>query len=1342
MYIQPNTKIYSSFNEAKTDIDRYGQPSIFGRSEVLSLEDLTQGHRNLIVGEPGIGKTKLLENIKVFFDQKDNHTILISLKSKNVLDEINTFISTKTHKQKVLLLDALDEIRSSDFSEVLNKIENITRSYPDIIIQISSRWVFVNKYYNSFPEYRLITILPFSNEQVKEYLIKSGHKNEDVDGLLSRFMKFGHGRLVLQVPRYLYYLEKYIKEKSINNVTNISRNELFEYFIYSKLELEEDDPYIDNKAVIKRVLEKLALVMEIFQTNNISKDDLMTFFDDINSDLKLIIVTQISLSAFIGKTILQQSTNDLDMIEFENTEFQEYLAAKEITRFAEPHRVTFSFAADENLNEFLPSWFNTLTFLVDMIPSILEQLLEFSGIRSGEYKIADEAFFNFLGRLNTANISPELKKKIYIDILNYFEKTQHWLVGDLAAVMPEFFSPELELELKNRVVKAELQTGSKRYITLGNVSYLIAYMYRSKVSLDNIYWREKLIGFTKDTNINGVLQRHALYALAELKDPSVIDELPNLMDVDDEMVSRAFISTCVSLNPDNPKSLSYAIQSVRRNDLSGRYGLFDIKERSSVITFLKMFCNDEVFRKEFLEDSTLLSQKDKTLILNINNVFNQEIEKLCYVAIAKSVQSFSHRSIEKSVFVSGLVALLRERNPSFIKDIIQQINKGEKGNHTLFFSQELFVSILNIDDVEAYITSMKALNEIRTALNTMIRIKYSGRPLKEKIYEAGRKFLPKEYAEWEASQNQSLKDNNIEINKKVLSEFRAYLKPSANKFATNVFQFYNQHTEQLDPILTEGDKVRLKELIIENVLKFNPAQNGLTITNISDGGNSTTYTSSVVSHMFGDALLIAKKLNIDLTPFRANIALHIPYAYDQELKVTFELIDDFTPEELAPVIAIYRDKHSHLWRHQPDSFIELVQRYHLTDAVSVLRGFVTENLIRPYVRKNALEVADSLVPNSEWLQSIFNKYINSENEDEKDIAYKANGLLITTYGLKDAIEWRIEEIKKRATAFNIPNSSRVHWVGPIEDELRHDKPFAKPLTELKHKGFEDIFLNLFDSAMTIWSKGKDYHAYAQYVWEITYSYFDNLKEHRDYKPLKLLEKKISLLGDIDGVNWLASNIVKIRRSYLMYLGKPKNISEAIRKFNEARKYSDKNILNSADLFRHLQNAVQTDLRQWIEGQGAYKVIVSEKKFKGNADYEKLIQKTLQSQLQYLLMKRDFKVEITREEQLLNEKRTDFIVRYGFVGPVIIEIKLSSNGDLKSKNIEGTDTYKSMCKYMVGYGATQGIFLIIDNNGSKNINKAISVFGKIPNVWATSLDSYSFSINKIKKAKKNKSKKIK
>jgi len=837
-----------------------------------------------------------------------------------------------------------------------------------------------------------------------------------------------------------------------------------------------------------------------------------------------------------------------------------------------------------------------------------------------------------------------------------------------------------------------------------------------------------------------------LVGLEKLGDKTVIDELPDLSEIADELVAREFVSVCIELNPNHPRSVQFAIETVKRNDIGGRYGLFEITEKDAIKTFLKALINDDQFRKEFLDNTSIVGERDAILVQNIAKVLDSELQKLCLEAIVKCVQTHSYRSADRSVFVINLVKLLKVKIRGFLKKFLTGL-KDDK-DHALYFAQDTLVQILEKKDIKIFLEIMIQAGESRTAVSTMIRIKYSNRPSSEEIFETGRSLLPTEYAEWEKAQLNQINPYEEVQNKRMLDEFRTHLNSAPGKYSTGVFHYYIHSNEKLDSLLENKDRDRFRELITGSVLKFNPAEHGLTIQSQhhdQDGGGTKTYRSSQIAYMFGDALLSAQKIGgVDLTPFRKNIALYMPFAYNNQLSAIFEMIPDFTQEELAPVIQIYKDRETDLWRHQPESFINLVQKYHLSEALPILKSFVKESTFRSFLRCEALRVIDSLIPDKEFLEEVFELYIESENEREREIAHVANGLLITNHGDKKAVTWRIEEIIARAFPFISPVSGHVHTVGPREDELQHDKPFAKPLSELKFAGFEDEYLNMLEKAMDIWNRGKDFHAYASYMWEIIFNYFGNLKEERTYSPLKVLEQKISSFKEKDGANWLASRIVPLRRTYLEYLGKPKNFSEAVRKYNEARKYDDKNIRNSSDLFHHLQDVIQTDLRNWVEYEGAYNIIVSKKKYKENVEYEKLVQMTIKSEINSICRVRGFKIDLAREEQLIDGKRTDFIVRYGFVGPIILEVKLSSNSDLKKRKIEDSKSYASMTSYMKGYGASHGIFLIMDDTGKSHVQRAKETFGKIPNVIPLILDCYTPAMKKIvkRKTKRNPAKKSK
>ena len=1325
IYIQPITKVHSTFAEAKEFFDKFGGVTIFEDEDRLELDALVKGKRNLIVGEPGVGKTLLMQKIKERFDTQGVPATLISLRDNDALKQIDAFFGTAGTEPRALLLDALDEVKSSNFPAVLQKIEEISKTHPDMPLFISGRWVFVSRYANSFPEFRYISISPFTRAQIREYLISAGRAERDVDALLNRIMSFSHRMLVIQIPRYLFYLDDYLKVKGVDAASKVSRNELFEHFIYKKLQLEEEKLNEDKRAITKRVLEKLALAMEIYQTNVITQDELMTFFDDLKSDLKTAALSNVGIDVFYEYSLLKVSQENLDKIEFENTEFQEYLAAKEITRFADPNRTAFAFAVDPNVKEIYPTWFNALTFLVDMQPNLLEQFVEFSGLRSGKFKVLDENFFHFLSRVDPRNIPAAFRISLFKDVIEYHRRTRQWISGQITQAMPDFYDPSLEPQLKTWVEAAESQKDAFRYVPLGNICYVVAYLLRNKIALDKPYWREKLVAYAQDKDENGVLQRHALEALEDLGDPSVIDVLTEVQG--EELVSQAFLSACIALDPDHPKTLQFVFDAIARDDFHGHYGLYEFKKPESVKAFLKQFLDNESFRREFMDDTSVFNDKDQVIVDRIKSVADDEIRELCKQVLVKSAHHSVAYHAEQSVFLQGLWDFLNDGDPGFVLEMVRRIKESEDGKTGLYFAHGFFTRIIKLEDIQPFIQALLDAGEKYSAFTVMMRIKFSKRPNAEKMYEAGRSLLAEDYQKWEEGQAKAAANPQDERAQGLLQEFRTLLEPEKGKYSNNVFDFYKDHADTLDPLLTDDDKKRVFELLSGTVFKFmDPGKFDLTITAQHDG--SKTFSTASAIYIFGDALVAAKRLGFDTAPYRQQVINLIPFAYTEQLRVIFDLVPDIKPEEMTRVFEVYTEKKSDLWRHMPQSFVEAVKQYHITAAAPILKGIITEPLIEKYVREEALPVYDSLVSDAPFLKEVFEKYKASEDQGERKLAHIANGLLITSHADADAIRWRLKEIVDRVGPFKQVYGTRVHSVGDFEDEITHSKTFAKPLMELKYAGFEQDYLNLLNEAFAIWARGSEFHSYAQYLWEIVYSYFDNLKEGRSYGSLQKLETAVASASEHDGVNWFAGRLAHLRKSYLGYLGKPRAIAEAIAKYNDAREYSDKKIRNSEDLFRQVQDALETDLRRWIEGEGAYDILLTKKTPGERREYEKLVQKTLKTQIENILLKRGFQVEVIREAQLLDDKRTDFLVRYGFAGPIVIEVKLTSNKDIQSPKIEVIEksaSYMTMRdEYMEGYGASHGIFLVINNTGAKNLPQVKEAFQKIKNVSVVSFDCYN------------------
>ncbi len=305
-------------------------------------------------------------------------------------------------------------------------------------------------------------------------------------------------------------------------------------------------------------------------------------------------------------------------------------------------------------------------------------------------------------------------------------------------------------------------------------------------------------------------------------------------------------------------------------------------------------------------------------------------------------------------------------------------------------------------------------------------------------------ILTSQYKRWEEEQSKTASNNTEETAEELLKEFRTLLEPEPGKFKTNVFQFYNRHSNEITSRLTDNDRERIINLLSNTVFKFmDPGQYGITITSEKNG--SHTFTVADTIHIFGDAIVTAEHIGMNITPFRQQILNFIPFTFGDNLTTIFNLVKNIRPEEMTPIIEVYRKRHSDLWRHNPHSFVKAVEQYHISEAIPVLKTLIFESKWEMQVRNAALPVIDSLAPDIDFLRQVVARYKDSTDNEEKKLADIANGLLITNYADADAVHWRLKKIVERAAAFIKPRGPHAHMVGGLEEEISFGKTFAKPL---------------------------------------------------------------------------------------------------------------------------------------------------------------------------------------------------------------------------------------------------------------------------------------------------------
>jgi hypothetical protein len=156
------------------------------------------------------------------------------------------------------------------------------------------------------------------------------------------------------------------------------------------------------------------------------------------------------------------------------------------------------------------------------------------------------------------------------------------------------------------------------------------------------------------------------------------------------------------------------------------------------------------------------------------------------------------------------------------------------------------------------------------------------------------------------------------------------------------------------------------------------------------------------------------------------------------------------------------------------------------------------------------------------------------------------------------------------------------------------------------------------------------------------------------------------------------------------------IHEAVRKYSEMKQKNYLRIGSAFALMEMIKDVINIDIRRWIVDEGAYRFINDLARKQKRQAAEDFISKSIKSQIELALLKRGIReTEIRREEQLVDNDRIDFSVSYGFVGTVLIELKLARNDEANANRKRGREYVEKLKKYISGSCSDYGIFLVFN-----------------------------------------------
>ena len=302
----------------------------------------------------------------------------------------------------------------------------------------------------------------------------------------------------------------------------------------------------------------------------------------------------------------------------------------------------------------------------------------------------------------------------------------------------------------------------------------------------------------------------------------------------------------------------------------------------------------------------------------------------------------------------------------------------------------------------------------------------------------------------------------------------------------------------------------------------------------------------------------------------------------------------------------------------------------------------------------------------------------------------------------------------------------IRGTSDLELEMDH-LYFAKCLTELSDSQYIQDFQELLVFSFEIRTEEK-FYAYSDYVQRIVHDYYGNLEPNNNY-----LHELRTLVEKYPNAVIASTFKAKLRDLEVLYIGEHKtSIRQSINQYNLLQTKFYEPINSSEELMQIIRQVIRNEVTNEIKNGGLYRPIrelAEGRKTKSGKTYrypnEDLIQKTLKLLIENNLSRKGFRdVDIIREPELYDGKRYDYLIKYGFIGPVTVEIKLENNREITNKT-ERTDYKRKLQQYLDANNGHPGLYLVFKLKKSKanekHYHEMINEYSDIKNLHIERID---------------------
>ncbi|MDX9694373.1 MAG: hypothetical protein RBT49_01140 [Bacteroidales bacterium] len=1363
-YILPTLSIFNNFDELTNDAN-----FLYSYNNYNKYNDNLLDKKAFIIGEPGTGKSTLLRKIAYDHLQRGNRVLVKNLsKITNILltdfleerrdieiwkeQSIFEFIEIKSdsfelinRKDITICLDALDEVKPNLLKGLIYKLKQFAQKYSDINLYVSCRTHYLKSEVDSIKDFKLVLIRPFNNDEIRSYLVKNiaaQKQNEIIEPILEK-VKTNEGISPLTIPRYLEVQKDTIENNQFGyeQIIKMTRIDYFENFIFKKLESEDKDDKNKNKTHIsKRILEKIALIMEIYQCNSITKDELITLLDNLDSNLVNIFLNQVSIDNFIYRVLKLTD----ETIEFDNTEFQEYLAAKELLRLGKKKQIIYDLIVEKNTLQIFKNWYDVLYYIVEIEPEYFLTILSFLKQKKG-FQI-DDNFLTFLKVIDINKFSEENKNTIFYQLFNYIQDSGKFLYYDHAKLLSTYYS---ETNHKLLQLNETINNQNEERI-IANKLLLIFYLIEAKkISVKGNNELEKIIINFAANEEHQYVNDFALDIIPYFESINTLKKLDKKIDKNKSLINK-FLKCCYNTKPNSDFVIEKLYEGITQNREEAIDGICHITDINKLHKVLKRIIGDEKTLDFFLELNYRRIEHSKHELINtLSSHWNEEIREVILELTKEAIKSVYYTTREND-FLSLFIGLLIKKDK---KEILNIISLVERDYDFRTFVYHL-LPFIELEDIKPIIDFFETSNSRYAKHNLYYAISSSKRQDKDKLVAELKKYTPDVISEIVSKQKKDKIDTNNQIYQQFNSEL--YFDIKKGKYKLSVFKTFYDNKEIIYNIAGKKDLELLKSIILNVFEHVDPIKFDVKINEVKK--DSTNYTvNNIHFHNYAYYLLVGIELGLNkqLKKYRRKIINYIPFAGNYSIKVgdnhysskdEIDLILNFIgtlkEDEIKELVNNINNRTDDLIKLKASQIIKIANKVKNKGFIPIVRGLINDDENNIYVK---IEGIKCLINNYEDKQFVKNKFNDlSKKEYFENFSFKnasdtnRKSEIIATFSNntefelvsvineeliklndKESIIWRFNTLKSRALEHVIKYETGARFLSQFDAEIEHPQ-YANCIIDRQDINLVPHFNDLLKFSFRL-QMNKNLVAYSKYLQTIIYNFY-----------LKIIYKAgVEIITDLKNIinqfsptltNSFKSSLKIIESEFIKVHSKPNNIEDCIRAYNDLKSKDYMQIDNSYNLRFIIVDIIENELSNFIANQGFYKTIekynnLTETIVKDKIDNqfyleERTIQDFLKIQFESYLLKRGVRnSDIYKEVELYDRKRIDLLIKYGFIGPIMIEIKLLHNNDIRLQK-ERKKYKKKLRQYIKGTNADYGIYLIFKVKNIKSHDE--SYFRKLIN----------------------------